>query len=281
MSAAIEIRNLSVVHRRPWPAGGPAVTALDRVSLSIAPGEIFGLVGESGSGKSTLARVLLRFLRPAAGSVSVAGADPAMLRGAALKSWRRRVQPVFQDSVAALDPRARIGASLREGLDMHAIGPRSGRAAAVAELLEQVGLDPDHAARYPHQLSGGQRQRVAIARALSLSPEILIADEPVSALDLSVQAQILGLLTQLCRARGMTMLFISHDLGVVRQISDRIGVLRRGGLVEEGPVAQVFRAPRHPYTRDLLAAAPFVDFEALRRASVPARADRSRRTEIV
>ena len=280
MSAAVEIRDLSVVHRRPWPAGGKPVTALDRVSLRIAPGEIFGLVGESGSGKSTLARVLLRFLRPASGDVSVAGADPAMLRGTALKAWRRRVQPVFQDSVAALDPRARIGASLREGLDLHAIGPRSGRAAAVAGLLEHVGLDPDHALRYPHQLSGGQRQRVAIARALSLSPDILIADEPVSALDLSVQAQILGLLTTLCRERGMTMLFISHDLGVVRQISDRIGVLQRGCLVEEGPVVQVFRAPRHPYTQELLAAAPFVDFAALRGTSAPVSADRSRQAEM-
>lgn len=275
---SILVQDLSLRYPRPWPAHGPDITALDRVSLEVPRGEIFGLVGESGSGKSTLARVLLRLLAPTAGRIDVAGADPFGLRGAGLMAWRRRVQPVFQDSVAALDPRARIGTSLREGLDLHRIGARRDRADAVAGLLAAVGQEPDHATRYPHQLSGGQRQRVAIARALSLQPELLIADEPVSALDLSVQAQILDLLTGLCRERGMTMLFISHDLAVVGRIAGRVGVLYRGRLVEQGPTAEVFAAPRAAHTRDLVASAPRVDFAALRRrAAGPGRPGPSER----
>ena len=261
---SIRVRDLTLRYTRPWPAQGPARLALDAVNLTIEQGEVFGLVGESGSGKSSLARVLLRLIAPGEGQVEVAGIDPFTLDAKALLNWRRRVQPVFQDSVAALNPRLRIRDSLREGLDIHRIGPAGKRNKAVEALLDAVGLEPDHGTRLPHQLSGGQRQRVAIARALALEPEVLIADEPVSALDLSVQAQILTLMTNLCRARGMTLLFISHDLGVIEQIAPRVGVMKEGRLLEIGETRRVFATAQHPYTRALVAAAPRVNFDDLR-----------------
>ena len=226
-------------------------------------GSIYGVVGESGSGKSTLARVLLRLMPPTAGSVAVAGQDPYRLRGRAVAQFRRLIQPVFQDSMAALDPRIRVGDSLRMVLDLHGIGHPGDRHRAVEDLLTSVGLDASLYGRFPHQISGGQRQRVTIARALSISPRILIADEPVSALDLTVQAEILDLLSRLCRERGMTMLFISHDLGVVRRIADHVAVMKDGRIVENGTVGAVFERPAMDYTRMLLNSVPRVDFAKL------------------
>ena len=272
MTPAIELDNVSVSYTATWPQRAPGRLALGGVSLSIAPGSIYGLVGESGSGKSTLARTVLRLLRPESGTIRVDGADPYALKGQDLLAFRRSIQPIFQDSMAALDPRIRIGDSLRMVLDLHAVGPATGRRQAVQTLLEGVGLDLGLASRFPHQISGGQRQRVTIARALSISPRILVADEPVSALDLSVQAQILDLLSALCRDRGMTMLFISHDLGIVRRIADRVAVMHDGRIVEAGLVEDVFRSPRADYTRTLMTSIPRVDFarlSALREPSAP------------
>jgi peptide/nickel transport system ATP-binding protein len=259
----VEVDAVSLRYAGAWPAPKSQELALDGVSLGIERGEVFGVVGESGSGKSTLARVILKLLRPLSGSVRLDGRDIASYRGSAELVFRRRMQVVFQDSLAALDPRMRIRASLKEALDLHDIGAPAMRGARIEELLGSVGLDPGLATRFPHQLSGGQRQRVAIARAISLSPDILIADEPVSALDLSVQAQILDLLSALCRDRGMTMLFISHDLGIVRRIANKVAVMRRGRIVESGPVEDVFSRPQADYTRTLLASIPRVDFDRL------------------
>lgn len=263
MTPLIEVDAVSLRYAGAWPAPKSNALALDRVSLSVARGEIFGLVGESGSGKSTLARVILGLLQPLSGAVRIDGRDIASYRGREELAFRKRMQVVFQDSLAALDPRMRVQASLREALDLHGIGVPSRRSAVIEDLLGSVGLDPGLATRFPHQLSGGQRQRVAIARALSLSPDILIADEPVSALDLSVQAQILDLLTGLCRERGTTMLFISHDLGVVRRIARHVAVLQRGRIMETGPVADVFDRPASSYTRMLIQSIPRVDFNRL------------------
>jgi peptide/nickel transport system ATP-binding protein len=259
----VEVDAVSLRYAGAWPAPKSQELALDGVSLGIERGEVFGVVGESGSGKSTLARVILKLLRPLSGSVRLDGRDIASYRGSAELVFRRRMQVVFQDSLAALDPRMRIRASVKEALDLHDIGVPAMRGAGIEELLGSVGLDPGLATRFPHQLSGGQRQRVAIARAISLSPDILIADEPVSALDLSVQAQILDLLSALCRDRGMTMLFISHDLGIVRRIANKVAVMRRGRIVESGPVEDVFSRPQADYTRTLLASIPRVDFARL------------------
>ncbi|SEB03885.1 ATP-binding cassette domain-containing protein [Rubrimonas cliftonensis] len=256
MSAAfVEIERLSVAFRPAWPRRGPAFRAVEDVSLHLARGERLGLVGESGSGKSTLGRALLRLIRPETGRVRVGGLDPFALRGAALMAFRRRAQVVFQDSEASLDPRMTVGAAIREGLDIHRIGRAADRAVSVARLLERVGLSPEHGARHPHALSGGQRQRVNIARALALGPELLVADEPVSALDVSVQAQILNLLRGLHAEFGLTLLFISHDLAVVRALCDRVAVMQAGRIVECGQTERLFSDPRHPYTRLLLESA--------------------------
>ncbi|MGI3166963.1 ATP-binding cassette domain-containing protein [Pseudooceanicola sp. 200-1SW] len=229
-------------------------TALRGVTLSVAPGETHGLVGESGSGKTTLGRVVLGLQGMEAGRAEVAGAAPDALPRGLRRSFRRRVQCVFQDSAASLDPRLTIGRSVREGLDIHRLGSVEAREEAVREMLLRVGLRRDHAERYPHELSGGQRQRVNIARALVLRPEVLVADEPVSALDVSVQAQVLDLLADLQAEMGLTMLFISHDLGVVREICRSVSVMTEGQIVESGPAEQIFAAPRHGYTQALLAA---------------------------
>ena len=229
-------------------------TAVNRASLSLAAGQSHGLVGESGSGKSTLGRVMLGLQAVTSGTVSVAGADPGALRGPALLAFRRRVQCVFQDSAATLDPRMTIGASVREGLDIHRIGTMEARQEAVRAMLIRVGLPRDFAERYPHEVSGGQRQRVNIARSLVLEPQILIADEPVSALDVSVQAQVLDLLADLRRDMGLTMLFISHDLMVVREICDTVSVMQRGDIVETAATETLFSRPTHPATQQLLSA---------------------------
>jgi len=229
-----------------------AVRAVQDVSLAIPSGAALGLVGESGSGKSTLGRIMLGLLPPTAGRVIVDGQDLAASSPAAMRQLRRRMQLIFQDPYSSLDPRRRVGAQIEDGLVIHGL-ERRGR---VAELLEQVGLPPAHAARFPHEFSGGQRQRIAIARALATGPDLLVADEPVSALDVSVQAQVLGLLADLRTRLGLALLFISHDLPVVRSLCDRVAVLYLGRVMEEGTADALFRRPLHPYTQALLSAAP-------------------------
>jgi len=234
------------------------------VSLTIARGETLALVGESGAGKSTLARCVVRLEDPDGGRILYAGQEIGRLRGTALRRWRRHVQIVFQDPHGSLNPRMRVGTAVREPLEVHGIARGPGADARVAELFREVGLDPDYRRCYPHELSGGQRQRVGIARALAVSPELLVLDEPVSALDVSVQAQVLALLRDLQARRGLTYLFVAHDLAVVRQMADRVAVMYLGRIIEEAPAERVFADPRHPYTRALLAAVPVPDPNAPR-----------------
>jgi len=235
------------------------VQAVTDVSLSLDRGETVGLVGESGSGKSTLGRMLLGLLAPSEGRVSFAGIDLAAASAAQHRQLRRRMQIVFQDPQSSLDPRRIVGAQIADGLTIHHIVPMSERRERVAELLAQVGLPPSHADRYPHQFSGGQRQRIGIARALATGPEFLVADEPVSSLDVSVQAQVLELLADLRARLGLALLFISHDLAVVRSLCERVVVMYLGRIMESGSVSRVFNAPRHPYTQALLSAVPSLD----------------------
>jgi len=258
----VEVENL---HRH-YPLGSAwlpgrrrAVRAVDGVSLQIELGETFGLVGESGCGKSTLGRVLAGLERPTAGAVRFGGQDLATLSGSALHRIRRDMQVVFQDPHGSIDPRWTVGAIVAEPLRVHVGLAAAARHARVQELLAQVGLDPAWTSRYPHQLSGGQRQRVAIARAIALNSRFVLLDEAVSALDVSVRAQVVNLLLDLKAQLGLTYLFIGHGLHVVRHVSDRIGVMYLGRLVEVGPADAVFTAPAHPYTRALLAAIPLPD----------------------
>jgi peptide/nickel transport system ATP-binding protein len=233
------------------------VKAVDGVSYSVQPGETLGIVGESGSGKTTTARLIARLLAPSAGSVRFRGRELTTLRGAALKEVRRELQIVFQDPYSSLNPRKTVGSIVGEPLAIHhAGGGRAQRRLAVAELMRTVGLNPEHYNRYPHEFSGGQRQRIGIARALALRPQLLLADEPVSALDVSIQAQVLNLLRDLQRQLGLTLLFISHDLSVIRHMCDRIAVMRAGRIVELAGNDELYARPRHPYTRELLAAVP-------------------------
>ncbi|SEO88116.1 dipeptide ABC transporter ATP-binding protein [Amycolatopsis saalfeldensis] len=253
--ALVSVRDLEVTYRR---GGGAApVRAVDGVTLSVAADEVLGLVGESGSGKSTISSVLTGLVTPSAGSVSVAGTDLATASARQWREVRRRIGIVFQNPASALNPRATIGASIAEPLVVH--GFDGDHRARVTELLTAVRLDPQWTGRYPHELSGGQCQRVGIARALALRPRLLIADEPTSALDVSVQASVLALLAELQRELSFACLFISHDLAVVEQVADRVVVLHRGKVVEEGPVASVLGSPREDYTRRLVAAAPVAD----------------------
>ncbi len=242
--------------RRGLLRAGAAVRAVNGVSLAIPPGEALGIVGESGSGKSTLGRLLLGLLAPTAGHVTFDGQRLDGLPATEWRKLRRRMQIVFQDPYGSLDPRRRVGAQIGDGLAIHDLAPAAERAARVAALLETVGLDTTHADRFPHEFSGGQRQRVGIARALATKPDFLVADEPVSALDVSIQAQILDLLARLRRDFGLAMLFISHDLAVVRHLCDRVAVMYLGRVMEEGPAATVLDRPRHPYTRALVSATP-------------------------
>ena len=235
------------------------VTAVDGVTLAIHPGETLGLVGESGSGKSTLGRLLLRLIEPTAGDVRFAGRSLLGLAPRALRALRREMQIVFQDPYGSLNPRLRVGAIVAEGLAIHRIGTPAERRERVAELLELVGLPPDAARRYPHEFSGGQRQRIGIARALAVEPRFVVADEAVSALDVSIQAQILNLLQDLRERLGLTMLFIAHDLRLVEHVSDRVAVMYQGRIVEIAPREEIYRNPRHPYTRALLSAVPVPD----------------------
>ena len=239
-----------------FPVAGGRLRAVDGVSFVQARGETLGIVGESGCGKSTLARSILQLLRPTAGRVLFEGTDLVGLPARRMRALRRHLQIVFQDPMASLDPRFSVGRILEEPLVVHGFGPRPARRARVAEMLEKVGLDATAAARYPHEFSGGQRQRIGIARAIMLEPKLVVLDEPVSALDVSIQAQILNLLADLRDSLGLSYLFISHDLAVVRAICDRVAVMYLGRIVEEAPTETLFEAPAHPYTEALLAAVP-------------------------
>ena len=246
------------LHTR-YVSRGRTVTAVDGVSLTVAAGETVGLVGESGCGKSTLGKTILRLVDPAEGSIRIAGQEIATLGQRALAPLRRNMQMVFQDPYGSLNPRQTVGTLLETPLKVHGMGSRRERRAQVLDILARVGLPPDAAARYPHEFSGGQRQRIGIARALVLKPQLVICDEPVSALDLSIQAQILNLLVALKRDLGLSYLFISHDLSVVRYFADRVLVMYLGRIVESADHATLWRDPRHPYTRALLSAVPVAD----------------------
>ncbi|MDZ4862675.1 MAG: oligopeptide/dipeptide ABC transporter ATP-binding protein [Gemmatimonadota bacterium] len=256
----LEVRDLVVhYHQTALFRKRPVVRAVDGVSFSIAAGETLALVGESGSGKSSVARAILRLGPTTGGSVRFEGTELLTLPEKPLRQLRRRMQIVFQDPSSALNPRMRIGDAIAEGLEIHRLLPTRDMPRRVAVLMEEVGLDPGWAGKRPHELSGGQRQRVGIARALAVEPALLICDEPVSALDVSVQAQVLRLLLELQRRRGLAYLFIAHDLGVVRQVAGRVAVMYLGKIVESGPTEAVLSDPRHPYTRALLASAPDPD----------------------
>ena len=240
------------------------VRAVDDVSFDIAKGETFGLVGESGSGKTTTGRCILRLIEPTSGEVRFQGDDVLAFSKPRMREARRRMQIVFQDPYSSLNPRMRVGAIVEEPLVIHKVGSKSDRAARVRELFSLVGLDAAHVSRYPHEFSGGQRQRIGIARALALNPSFVIADEPVSALDVSIQAQIINLLVDLQQQLGLTYLFIAHDLRLVEHICSRVAVMYRGRIVELGKAESIFAAPAHPYTRALLSAVPVADPGATR-----------------
>jgi oligopeptide/dipeptide ABC transporter ATP-binding protein len=255
----VEIKDL----RKYFPATHKQIVrAVDGVSFGIQRGETFGLVGESGCGKTTVGRCILRLIEPTSGEIRFDGLNLLEIGRGALRSLRRRMQIIFQDPYSSLDPRMKVGDIIAEPLEIHGVENRRGRRERVAELLRVVGLDPDYAQRYPHQFSGGQRQRIGIARALALNPDFIVADEPVSALDVSVQAQVVNLLQDLQEKFGLTYLFISHGLAVVKHISTRVGVMYLGKVVELAPAREVYSYPMHPYTQALLTAIPNPDPEA-------------------
>jgi peptide/nickel transport system ATP-binding protein len=252
----VEVRNL----QKFFGSASKPVRAVDDVSFAIYPGETLGLVGESGSGKSTIGRVLLRLLESTGGTVSYRGEDLGSASGSRMRALRSKLQMIFQDPYASLNPKMRVRDILGEALQVHGLAPgKEARAQRIAELLRLVGLPPEHAARYPHEFSGGQRQRIGVARALSVEPEFIVADEPLSALDVSIQAQVVNLLCDLRDQLSLTMLFISHDLDVVEYLCDRVVVLYLGRVMEVAPTAQLFSRPLHPYTHALLAASPKPD----------------------
>jgi ABC-type oligopeptide transport system ATPase subunit len=259
MTPLLDVRDLVKEfpgRRGPLGRRGPPVRAVDGVTFSIEGGETFSLVGESGCGKTTTGRCVLRLVEPTSGRVHFKGTDLGALSGRELRRARRQFQIVFQDPYSSLNPRMRVGAIVEEPLVIHGVGSRDERAARVRELFELVGLDWRDARKHPHEFSGGQRQRIGIARALALEPSLIVCDEPVSALDVSVQAQVVNLLLDLQQRLGLTYLLIAHDLRLVRQVSSRVAVMYRGRLVEVAPAEQLFSAPAHPYTTALLSAIP-------------------------
>ncbi len=271
MTALLEVEGL--VRHFPTNGGlfarGRPVRAVQDVSFDVRPGEVLGLVGESGSGKSTIGNLVLRLDDPTAGRIRFAGQDITRATERDLAGFRRRAQPIFQDPVGSLDPRMTIEQIISEPLIVHRLARgRAARRERAAELLRMVGLSADHRSRLPHQFSGGQRQRIGIARALAVEPELVVADEPVSALDVSIQAQIVNLLRDLQRQLGLAMIFIAHDLAVVEYISDRIAVLYLGRIMEIAPAREIVRAPKHPYTEALLSAVPEPDPDRRRQRQV-------------
>jgi ABC-type oligopeptide transport system ATPase subunit len=266
----LEVRNLvKEFGRKPGLfRKATVVRAVDGVSFTIDEGETFGLVGESGSGKTTTGRCILRLIEPTSGEVRFKGEDVLTFSRTRLRLARRDMQIVFQDPYSSLNPRMRVGTIVEEPLVIHRMGSKLERRARVVELFELVGLDPSQLSRYPHQFSGGQRQRIGLARALALNPSLIIADEPVSALDVSVQAQVINLLMDLQQRLKLTYLFIAHDLRLVRHICNRVAVMYLGKIVEMGPTERLFEAPAHPYTRALLSAIPVPDPNAPRQRIV-------------
>jgi ABC-type oligopeptide transport system ATPase subunit len=269
MTPLVDVRHLSkhFLRRRGLFAPPSCLTAVDDVSFAITEGETFGLVGESGSGKTTTGRCLLRLVEPTSGEVFFRGENVLTLSRTRLREMRRQMQIVFQDPFASLNPRMRVEHIVREPLDIHRAGTKAERRDRVADLLRLVGLDPSVGGRYPHEFSGGQRQRIGLARAIALNPSFIVADEPVSALDVSVQAQVVNLLMDLQARFGLTYLFIAHDLRLVEHICGRVAVMYRGRIVEMGDTRAIFASPRHPYTQALLSAIPPVD-PAVRRSRI-------------
>jgi oligopeptide transport system ATP-binding protein len=260
LSVRFPVRRGLLGHVRAW------LRAVDSVDLEIQPGETVGLVGESGCGKSTLGRAILRLVEPAEGQILWKGTDVTTLSGRELRQWRRQAQIIFQDPINSLDPRQTVGDAIGEALDVHKLTPnRRDRQDRIAVLMESVGLDPSRASDYPHEFSGGQRQRIGIARALAVQPDLIVCDEPVSALDVSIQAQIVNLLLDLQKSRGIAYLFIAHDLALVEHISRKVLVMYLGRIVESADAAELLHRPLHPYTQALISAVPVLDPDSRRK----------------
>ena len=259
MSTLLDIRNLKKYFITGVGKNKKVLTAVDDVSFTIEKGETFGLVGESGCGKTTTGRTIARLYTPTAGQILYNDVDLALLNEQKMQPYRRKIQMIFQDPYASLNPRMTVTDIIAEGIDTHKIATGVERQEMIYQMLEKVGLKREHAGRYPHEFSGGQRQRIGIARSLALNPELIVCDEPISALDVSIQAQVVNMLEDLQQAFGLTYLFIAHDLSMVRHISDRIGVMYLGRLVEVATTDELYEKPLHPYTKSLLSSIPIAD----------------------